>query len=192
MNESELTQYCYSLKNLNLINNFSIIDKNGIPFLDKSNLPGIVIQNTISREEYFQTGKPGHWILWIFKNPETHYQTHYPKAQLPDIELWDSLAGTPFQYKIRAPTYVSLVNCNTTPYQSTKSFLCGGFALYFAVARMIGYSILDIHRTLDETDFDRNDNLIRDFLNLCQFFNSKSDMQSKVARLIEYYTRKIA
>jgi len=84
--------------------------ENGIPFIDKSLLPGIVIQNTISREEYFETGKPGHWILWIFKNPEINYPIHYPKSQLPEIELWYFSAGTPFQYKIRAPVNVSLVN----------------------------------------------------------------------------------
>ena len=109
------------------------------------------------------------WLLVCnaspLESPGTHWFAIY-KDSIENIELFDSLGGTPKTYNLEKFMMAQKVKkCvyNSVRIQSLFSSVCGHYAIYYGIHRTDGMSLEAISREFSETDFITNDNIVNSF-----------------------------
>jgi hypothetical protein len=109
--------------------------------------PIVVIQNTDTSD---QDGR--HWVAWNVLSPT-------------DAEWFDSYGYSVYQYPNIQHPAPHIVRENCISLQSGRSFLCGGYSLWFVYCRSLGITYKKFIDLFSSSVF-RNDRKVRKFLSM--------------------------
>ena len=101
--------------------------------------------------------------------PGMHWLAIFKQHRSKEIEFFDSCAMPLDFYDKTFSTFLnskaSIVRLNSIRIQPIRSKTCGHFCLYYLLHRIKGCSFEQLIQAFDEFDLERNDSIVREYVN---------------------------